>query len=398
MSDERAGGKGDPPSARTSSPRRGPAARGEFDFIERLRREELKSHATPPTASAPGTLHSSLIKGIGDDAAVIRQRAGLDTVVTADLLVEGIDFDLERFPFSPRDLGHKALAVSLSDVAAMGARPRFCLLAVGLPESRWRGRFLSEFYAGVRALAARHGVQIIGGDISRTPERVVVDSVVIGEARRGRAVMRSGARPGDQLFVTGALGGAAAGLRLLERAAGVPQGEGPDDRRKTAEAARPNRAQTRGGRSGCGFTRAERRLVLRQTRPEPRVEWGLLLAGRGLATAMIDLSDGLSSDLAHLCRESGVGARVKAESLPVDAGLKASTPDDASLALALDGGEDFELLFTVSARDAARLPPEVGGVPATRVGEITSGRGRVSLVRGGRARPLRPGGFEHFRR
>ncbi|MDQ3806240.1 MAG: AIR synthase related protein, partial [Acidobacteriota bacterium] len=109
--------------------------------------------------------------GIGDDAAVVRQRAGFDTVVTADLLVEGVDFDLERFPASPRDLGHKALAVSLSDVAAMGARPRFCLLAVGVPVRRWRGRFLTQFYEGVRALADRHGVQVIGGDISRTPDR-----------------------------------------------------------------------------------------------------------------------------------------------------------------------------------------------------------------------------------
>src|SRR5205085_499965 len=145
---------------------------------------------------------------------------------------------------------------------------------------RWRGNFLEEFYRGVRALAARHGVAIIGGDISRTHARVVVDSVVLGEVRRGRAVLRSGARAGDQIFVTGTLGGAAAGLKILESHA-VSQ-------------------------SRVKLTRAQQRLVRRQTRPAPRVEWGALVGERRLATAMIDLSDGLSSDLAHLCRESGV--------------------------------------------------------------------------------------------
>lgn len=333
-------------------------ARGEFDFIERLRRQELKRLDSP---RAP----SPLVLGIGDDAAVLRQRAGFETIVTADLLVEDVDFRLGRFGASPRDVGHKALAVSLSDVAAMGARPRFCLLAVGVPEERWRGNFLKDFYAGVRALAARYGVEIIGGDISRTPERVVVDSVVIGEARRGRAVTRGGARAGDQLFVTGLLGGAAAGLKILE------------------------------GRAGSRLTRAQSRLVRRQTRPEPRVEWGLLLGERGLASAMIDLSDGLSSDLAHLCRESGAGARVEAESLPLDetAALDGADP----LALALDGGEDFELLFAVRPRHVPKLPREVGGVPVTRIGEVTAARGKITLVHDGRARALRPGGFEHFR-
>jgi thiamine-monophosphate kinase len=368
MSDDSAEDERDRPPARDSSARRGPPAGGEFAFIERLRRREAKRIAPSRAPSSTNALHSSLRTGIGDDAAVIRQRAGLDTVVTSDLLVEGVDFDLERFPVSPRDLGHKALAVSLSDVAAMGARPRFCLLAVGLPERRWRGGFLEQFYEGVRALAVRHDVLLVGGDVSRTPERVVVDSVVIGEARAGRAVLRSGARPGDQLFVTGALGGAAAGLRLLERGL----------------RARP--------------TRAERRLVLRQTRPEPRVEWGLLVGERRLATSMIDLSDGLSSDLAHLCREGRVGARVEADGLPFDAGLRAAGFGDAeALSLALDGGEDFELLFTVRPRDVPKLPAEVGGVPVTRVGEIDGARARMSLVRNGRARLLRPGGFEHFR-
>ncbi len=289
------------------------------------------------------------------------------------MLVEGVDFRLEPTWTRARDLGHKALAVSLSDVAAMGARPRFCLLSVGLPAARWRTRFLEEFYAGVRALAGRHGVAVIGGDTSRTPERVVIDSIVLGEVRRGRALLRSGARAGDQIFVTGALGGAAAGLKILEGRAG-----------------RASRVK---------LTRAQRRLISRQVKPEPRVEWGALLGERRLATALIDLSDGLSSDLAHLCRESGVGARVEAALLPFDPLLKsAGARGTDALSLALDGGEDFELLFAVRPRDASKLPREVGGVPATRVGEITSARGKLRIVAGGRERALKPAGFEHFKR
>ena len=393
MSDERSADEGDARTARSSSSSR--RARGEFDFIERIRRQEdarLASH----NHSSLITHHSSLLQGIGDDAAVLRQRAGLDTVITTDLLIEDVDFRLGHGWSSPRDLGHKALAVSLSDVAAMGARPRFCLLSVGVPRARWRGRFLEEFYAGVRSLAATHGVVIIGGDTSRTPERVVLDSIVLGEVRSGRAVMRSGARAGDRIFVTGLLGGAAAGLRVLEGGA-VRQSkivEGDAVRRSRAAS-----ASASASRSGACMKRAERGLVLRQLRPEPRVEWGALLGERRLATALIDLSDGLSSDLAHVCRESGVGARIEAASLPFDPQLESSgIADDDALSLALDGGEDFEMLFTVSARDARRLPREVGGVQVTRIGEVTRERGKVRLVRDGRARLLRPGGFDHFGR
>ena len=345
-------------------------ARGEFDFIESLRRRENARRGAPRKHSTLNTHHSSLIKGIGDDAAVLRPRAGFDLVITTDLLVEGVDFRLEGGWTSPRDLGHRALAVSLSDAAAMGARPHFCLLSVGVPRALWRGRFLDEFYEGVRALADVHGVRIIGGDTSRTPEGVVIDSIVLGEVRRGRALTRGGARPGDQIFVTGRLGGAAGGLRILE-----------------SVAVRTSRK------------RGARGLVLRQRRPEPRVEWGVLLSEKGLATSLIDLSDGLSSDLAHVCRESGVGARVEAGSLPVDPLLaEAGVDADEALRLALDGGEDFELLFTAGPRRASRLPREVGGVPVTRVGEVTGERGKVRLVRDGKARLLKPGGFEHFGR
>ena len=341
---------------------------GEFEFIRRLRQRELNRLHSRRNTPTPDTRHPAPILGIGDDAAVIRHRAGFDTVVTADLLVEGIDFELGTGGATARDVGHKALAVSLSDVAAMGARPTMCLLSVGVTRERWRARFLEEFYEGVGPLAERYGVSVVGGDLSRTPERVVVDSVVLGEVRKGRAVLRSGALAGDQIFVTGSLGGAAAGLRVLRERAAGPR-----------------------------LKRAGQGLVKRQLRPEPRVEWGRLLCEEKLATAMIDLSDGLSSDLAHLCRESGVGASVEAESLPLDPLLKSlSLTETESLSLALDGGEDFELLFTVAPRRASRVPAELGGVRVTRVGEVTDDPSRLTLVREGRARPLRPRGFEHF--
>ncbi|MDT5296221.1 MAG: thiamine-monophosphate kinase [Acidobacteriota bacterium] len=433
MSDERPDeSEGSSPTRRRRSPQNSsrPDDRGEFDFIQRIRRQELArlakhqhsalstKHSVLNTQSSTlSPLRSALIQGIGDDAAVIRRRSGLDTVITTDLLVEGIDFRLEDAWTSPRDLGHRALAVSLSDVAAMGARPRFCLLSVGVPRSLWQGRFLEEFYRGVRSLAARHGVQIIGGDTSRTPERVVVDSIVIGEVRRGRAVLRSGARAGDQIFVTGALGGAAAGLRILESRAVVPSRSASPSKAKLTRAAKltPAAKLTHTAKlirtsklvRTAKLTRAERVLVARQILPTPRVEWGALLGESGLATSLIDLSDGLSSDLAHVCRESGVGARVDASLLPVEPLLKAAAADedealvldeDEALAFALDGGEDFELLFTVRPRAVAKLPREVGGVPVTRVGEVTGERGKVRLVRDGRASVLRPGGFDHFGR
>ena len=348
---------------------RKPARRGEFDFIARLRSKIERRQAAASTLDPPP---SSLVLGIGDDAAVLGQHTGSETVITTDLLVEGVDFDLDNFKTAPRDIGHKALAVSLSDIAAMGARPRFALLSVGVPRARWETPFLDRFYQGVFALADAHGVSLVGGDISRTPERVVVDSIVLGEVARGRAVLRSGARAGDLVYVTGALGGAAAGLRLLQQ------------RARTGEPVKLNRSQ--------------RQLVLRQTRPTPRVAWGRLLGERRLATAMIDLSDGLSSDLAHLCRESGVGALVEASRLPLDPHLSRSAPGAEALPLALHGGEDFELLFTVRPRDAAKLPREVEGVRAARVGFVTAAAGRVRLQEGDRVVNLKPAGFEHFER
>jgi thiamine-monophosphate kinase len=342
--------------------------RSEFDFIALVRQQTLKRRAEGTTAG--------LIQGIGDDCAVTRSPgADRDSVITADLLVEDVDF--RRTSTTPRLLGHRALAISLSDIAAMGARPRWALLSIGVPQDVWNGRFLDEFYKGFYALADEHKVILIGGDVSRTPDRIVIDSIVLGEAARGRAVFRSGARPGDHIFVTGTLGGAAEGLRLLEAGARL--------KRSGAQSLRPD---------------ANQQLMLRHLRPTPRVEWGQLLGEKRLATAMIDLSDGLSSDLTHLCRESGVGAHIEASRIPVDPLLdrvRVRPPD--SLSLALNGGEDYELLFTVRPRERlARLPEEVGGVPATYIGDVTNRAGEVALTVGTRTRALQPAGFQHFER
>jgi thiamine-monophosphate kinase len=346
----------------------GRAGISEFDFIEKLRRTLKRRQKASSFILHPSSLISPPSSFIGDDAAVIPTSAGLDSVITTDLLVEGIDFDLDRFKTSPRDVGHKALAVSLSDLAAMGARPRWALLSVGLPRSRWNGPFLEQFYKGYLALADRHDVALIGGDLSRTPESIVVDSIAMGDVKRGRAVLRSGARPGDLIFVTGTLGGAAAGLNILREQA----------------------------RSAFKLNRAQRQLVLRQVRPNPRVQIGQMLAAKKLARAMIDVSDGLSSDLAHLCRESGVGATIDASRIPVEPFVRRDRSEANALSLALDGGEDFELLFTIRRRDATLLPNEFGGVPLTHIGEVTRHRGKLTLVQGGRSTPLEPRGFDHF--
>jgi thiamine-monophosphate kinase len=257
----------------------------------------------------------------------------------------------------------------------MGARARYALLSIGVPQEVWRTDFVDEFYEGFFALAGAHGVALIGGDVSRTPDRLTIDSIVLGEVQRGRAVLRSGARAGDHLFVTGSLGGAAAGLRLLEG------GE-----RLTHRKARSRRA------------RAVEALLFRHLRPEPRTAWGALLGEERLATAMIDLSDGLSSDLAHLCAESKVGAQLDAARIPLDP----SPPQlDASgfdyFPFALDGGEDFELLFTVGPRNLKRLPTVLEGVPITYIGDVTKAAEGIKMRRGDSLSFLQPAGFSHFR-
>jgi thiamine-monophosphate kinase len=344
----------------------------EFDFINRIRK------LAQDRGAAPG-----LVRGIGDDAAVFKSFLGSDVVVSTDLLVEDVDF--QRHTTHPDLLGHKALAVSLSDIAAMGARPRWALLSIGVPEEIWNSGFLDSFYDGFFRLASRYDVGLIGGDVSRTGDKIVIDSIVLGETAKAGAVFRSGAEPGDQIFVTGFLGDAAAGLRLIERGAQLHQ----------RTATHPSSTDSDGDRDPHSLDY----LLLRQLQPEPRVGWGLLIGKQQLATAMIDISDGLSSDLNHLCTESEVGAVIDSAAIPINplvtelTGRRALDP----LMLALHGGEDFELLFTVNPMNVSKLPRRVDGVPVTRIGEIEAAADGVRVLEGSRTWILEPGGWQHFK-
>ena len=238
----------------------------ETGFIERLRRKRS-------------------VAGIGDDCAVLPKDAENDQLITADMLIEDIDFRLVWT--SPELLGHKALAVSLSDVAAMGGTPVWAMVSIGMPKKLWRSDFVDRFYDGWFALAETFGVELIGGDASSS-SKLIIDSIVGGEAPKSMAIMRSSAAPGDLIYVTGTLGGASAGLQLLENDY------------------RPNLS---------GYS-PEDELVRKQLKPAPHVEIGKLLREKGLASAMIDVSDGLSTDLGHLCDASGVGALLDASADP----------------------------------------------------------------------------------
>jgi thiamine-monophosphate kinase len=388
----------------------------EIDFIRRLRKQAQRSFC------------SRLVAGIGDDAAVIDQASDRSNVISADLLIEDIDF--RRAATTPRLLGHKALAVSLSDIAAMGARPFWSLVSIGLPLDVWKDNFQDEFFAGYLALADQYRVTLAGGDVSRAPERVVIDSIVLGEVDSGKEVLRSGAEAGDQIYVTGALGGAAAGLRLLELGArlgpgglvSLPRASKRGSSPTASDVTEPrlvgvatgSKAQVDAGKRVSSPTvregskpqsldepelKAIETLLLRQLRPQPRVGWGIVLGEERLASAMIDVSDGLSSDLTHLCSESNVGALIQSANLPIDknvvkvCGRRALDP----LLLALNGGEDFELLFTVHPRDVPRLPKQVDGVSISHIGEITSERGKLRIAEKDRVWDLEAGGFNHFK-
>lgn len=372
----------------------------EFDFIRRLRGQtQARKHS------------ARLIKGIGDDASVISQSINRDLIATADLLIEDIDFHRDAAP--ARMLGHRALAVSLSDIAAMGGRPFWSMLSIGMPAETWHDNFKDEFFAGYFALADQYGVTLAGGDVSESKAGIVIDSIVLGEVPKGAAVFRSGARPGDQIYITGTLGGAAAGLKLIEMGARLGEGGLASLPRAGQRGNNPTVSEGAGSEAGAVATglaasekarqsseaKAIETLLLRQLRPSPRVGWGIVLGDEHLATAMIDVSDGLSSDLAHLCEESRVGALIHASSVPIDddvstlCGRRALDP----LMLALHGGEDFELLFTIRPEDVARLPKKVDGVAFSRIGEVTDQPGAVRVAEKNRVWDLQPLGFEHFK-
>ena len=309
---------------------------GEFEFIQNIKKKYS-------------------LEKVGDDCSVMPKDDKTDQVITADLLVEDIDFRLEWT--TPEFLGHKALAVSLSDIAAMGAEPKWAMLSLGVPENLWNSDFVDRFYEGWFALAKEFYVELVGGDISRTPDKLVIDSIVGGEVPKGRAIMRSGAKIGDSIYVTGELGGAATGMWQLEN----------------------------GAANQSSF-------VLKQLKPQPQLTAAKLLQTLCVIHSMIDISDGLSSDLTHICDASGVGAKIYADQLPINPEFVTQFGAKQSFDFALHGGEDFELLFTADEKKFS--PPQ--SVKIFRIGEITSDTGKIEIIRNGKTEILQPKGYRHF--
>jgi thiamine-monophosphate kinase len=309
----------------------------ERQFIERVGRLAGKGNA-------------ALVRGIGDDCAILHVEPDRQLLVTTDLCIENVHFRRDWHP--AQSVGHRCLARGLSDIAAMGGDPVACFLSLGIP-AKLPQKWVDQFLRGLIRLARQFGVPLAGGDTS-SAAAITADIVVLGSAPSGKALQRSGARAHDSIYVTGNLGDPAATLQRLYR----------------GEKVRPTRNS-------------------RHFYPLPRIEIGRRLREQNPANSMIDISDGLSVDLAHLCRESSVSALIESTSIPV--------ARNATLDLALHGGEDYELLFT--AGPDVKVPPTIADVPITKIGKILprSGRSQVQIRdESGRAKILAPMGWQHF--
>jgi thiamine-monophosphate kinase len=327
----------------------------ESTLLERIRRAVL-------SAGSEGT--GCVRLGIGDDAAILKPRRGRELVISSDFLIEGVHF-LSSYP--PKAIGYKALTRSASDLAAMGAEPLGFLLNLALPPGR-TGKWLDGFLSGVDAAARKIRIPLIGGDLA-SAQNAVVCVVVLGDAKSGQLIRREGARPGDLIYVSGKLGAAKLGLEIIRRR--------QDNRR------------------------AARLLVAPHYFPQPRLKLGAWLAHQRLATAMMDISDGLSIDLVRLCEGSQVGAVVNAERLPI-VGIpeqwrrRLKLAASAAQNYALNGGDDYELLFTVPRGQVGRLRRPPGGIPLTCIGEITRNLKLLLVDSAGHKSTLRPEGWDHF--
>ena len=333
---------------------------------------------------------ANVLIGPGDDAAIVQPQRNERLVLTTDAIVEGVHFS--RQYSTPADIGYKALAVNLSDLAAMGAAPRWALVSMVLPGS-WLVADVEALVDGYAALAQSLGVAIIGGNLTRTDGPLVVDVTAAGEVRPRRWLTRGGAHAGDSIYVSGTIGAAAAGLEMLQRR---EPGAG------SREPGTGNREPGTGSReSGTGNREPGTGCIARHVRPEPRVRLGLAIARGRAARAAMDLSDGLADALTQVAAASGCGVRIDAAMLPID-------PDAAAwwrgqgvdpVSRALTGGDDYELLFAVPRRGGGRLRAarRHAAEPAlTRIGEFTKHAGQLVVERDGVAEPL-PAGFEHFR-
>jgi thiamine-monophosphate kinase len=318
-------------------------------------------------ALLPARAASSRLKmGIGDDAAIISSGGRTEWVLSCDTFLENVHFRAKTHP--PDSVGYKALARATSDLAAMGATPRYFLLTLALPATR-TGPWLDGLLKGMARAARELGITIIGGDTTRS-RTVFISITVLGEIAPGRALTRSGARPGDVIYVSGKLGRAQLGLELVLR--------------------------------GHAQDRQLRALVQPHLYPKIRLELGAWLARQGIATSAMDLSDGLSTDLARLCTASQVGAKIYASKVPTVTTLpavarKISDRSLDPLNLALHGGEDYELLFTISPRETKKLSRAPGAAALTAIGEITHNHQLILVEPNGHATPLRSEGWDPFR-
>jgi thiamine-monophosphate kinase len=325
---------------------------GEAALLDRIERVTARA----------GFPNSTLRLGIGDDAALFKGTSGFDQILTCDWFLEGTHFLRDKHP--PDAVGWKCLARAVSDVSAMGGVPRCFLLSLALPDT-YAGPWLEQFLRGLRRAARRFGCVLAGGDTTRR-QNILINVTVVGEVRSGRAVLRSHARPEDTVFVSGRLGEAELGLGLLRKSKGCVSSRDP--------------------------------ILRKHLYPEPRLVLGQWLAEKRLASAMMDLSDGLSTDLPRLCAASGVGAKLETAKLrAVRVPKSLRTSDNHAANLALHGGDDYELLFTVTQRNLQHIPRSFRGIPITAIGEIIKKRALLLVNELGREAALPNRGWDPFR-
>jgi len=367
----------------------GPSTVADVSERELVARIQQQLPPTPPW----------VLVGIGDDAAIVEPERNRVEVLTVDAVVEGVHFDRAFVP--PDAIGHRALAVNLSDLAAMGAAPRLALLSMALPSTFPLADF-DGVVSGFAALAAAHRLQVVGGNLTRSPGPLVIDVTLVGTVKRRQALTRGGARPGDDLYVSGAIGAAAAGLTLLRNVVGhqspvvSPQSSGASLSPRSTEDLRLRLMS-----DDSRLTTDDWRLMTAYLTPVPRVRLGLLLGRNRAASACVDLSDGLADGVRRIAEASGVGVTVDASLLPIDPAARAlfETQHLDPVAASLEA-DDYELLVAVRPRARRRLAAAIrhGGAPLTRIGRCTEDRAITIRHSGAEAiDAAMPTGYTHFR-